>query len=546
MKIRHQLVALLVVAIAALIGLSALSLLQLKRTSELTRDLTDRAIPALAAANELRSRIVLYNEATVSAFRALDQFSVAELRGRLQAGEAQVAQRVAEQLDYTSDPKQLGLISQIRESLQQYVEAAEQALAFVDGGQAALAQAVMSGNAEPHIQEIEQVLETLLVEKGRSRDEALGALEKAQNDARTLMGTALAVTLLLLLVLGLRLYRRIVGPLRTMEARMRAIATNLDFTQRVPVVRDDELGQAVGTFNLLMEAVSSALGEMAAVIRDNEVIAHEMQRSATEVSRIADEGKGATVEIRGAAQAVHDQIEQIEMATNTAGQLAASSRESAVASSEATGRTVEDINALAASVGAAADQVYAMESVGASISTLVGEVRDIADQTNLLALNAAIEAARAGETGRGFAVVADEVRKLAERVTSATRAITEQVSAINTTSAESTTLIRRVEADLRRNIELAAQAKSAMDEVRASSLKVTAVVGDIGGQVEAGYLSGSDILRRSDTIAGLMAEAADTAATTSALADNMRQMSARMLAIVHRFRVGLPGGEQSI
>lgn len=541
MKIRHQLVSLLVVTIAALIGLSVLSFLQLKRTAELTRDLTDRAIPALAAANELRSRVVLYNETTVSAFRAPDLFSTAELRERLQSGHAQIAQRVSEQLAYTSDPTQLGLIGQIRESLQNYVEAGEQALAFVGGDQVELAQAVISGNAEPHIREIEQVLETLLVEKGRSRDEAVRALETAQKDARTLMGIALAVTVLLLLILGVRLYRRIVGPLRVMEAKMHAIATDLDFTQRVPVGRDDELGQAVRTFNMLMEAVSAALGEMAAVIRDNEVIAHEMQRSATEVSRIADEGKGSTVEIRGAARAVHDQIEQIETATNTAGELAASSRERAMTSSEATGRTVEDINALAASVGAAADRVYAMESVGASISTLVGEIRDIADQTNLLALNAAIEAARAGESGRGFAVVADEVRKLAERVTSATRAITEQVSAINTTSAESTTLIRRVEADLRRNIALAAQAKSAMDEVRASSLKVTAVVGDIGGQVQAGYLSGSDILRRSDTIAGLMAEAADTAATTSALADNMRQMSARMLSIVHRFRVGLPG-----
>ncbi|WP_341649675.1 hypothetical protein [Thauera humireducens] len=59
MKIRHQLVSLLVVTIVALIGLSVLSFLQLKRTAELTRDLTDRAIPALAAANELRSRVVL-------------------------------------------------------------------------------------------------------------------------------------------------------------------------------------------------------------------------------------------------------------------------------------------------------------------------------------------------------------------------------------------------------------------------------------------------------------------------------------------------------
>ena len=63
-------------------------------------------------------------------------------------------------------------------------------------------------------------------------------------------------------------------------------------------------------------------------------------------------------------------------------------------------------------------------------------ISDIVEQTNLLALNATIEAARAGEAGRGFAVVAAEVKSLAAQTGSATKEISEQISAMQAATQE--------------------------------------------------------------------------------------------------------------
>lgn len=64
--------------------------------------------------------------------------------------------------------------------------------------------------------------------------------------------------------------------------------------------------------------------------------------------------------------------------------------------------------------------VVNVEETFASVSEILGMIKDISEQITLLTLNASIEAARAGQSGRGFAVVVGQMRQLVEQTSEAT------------------------------------------------------------------------------------------------------------------------------
>ena len=538
MSIRRHLALLLVVASAALILLGGTAVYQFNRNDRVMRGLTESAMPGFLGSATLASNLRALQLSIAGLVDAPDNTVAAQFRDKVNTDKAQLAAELEAQLKFADGTVQRGLIEQSRESLKNYYEALDQTVGTRLTGQKAMAEALLAGSAGPYLQELEQILATLAVEKRRTQDEAVAAMAASLQNSLSILAAGTACGVVALVLLGLRLYRRITGPLLAMEGTMAEIADSLDFTRRVPVVRDDEIGQSIRAFNSLIETVQKSLSEMARVICSNERTAREMHQSAVTLARIASHSNTSSREIQTAVKEIQSQIDRIHDDTRQAGSLTELSGRQATENGEIIREAAERIHSLSTRIESAAERVSALAAAGNNIARQVKEIREIAEQTNLLALNAAIEAARAGESGRGFAVVADEVRKLAERVAIATQTISEQVLDIESTSSHSNDLMRHVVADMKRNIELTSVAGTAMADIESSARQVISVVDKIGRQVTVGHASSREIVDQMDTIEELMGRANAAASHTRDFADAIRAMSGSMAAIVNRFQIG--------
>ena len=538
MSIRRHLIVLLLIAATALVLLGGTALLQFQRNTIAMRSLTDGAIPGFLAASEMGSHLKSLQISTLNLVAAPDRAIAEQQAGQVKADRTALSDELDQQATHAASKAEHGLVDQAKESLGHYYEALDQVASLRLQGQKELADAALAGSAGPYLQELEQILETLRVEKRRTKEASLAAVEASLRESIAILAVATGLAVLILGGLGFRLYRQIAHPLQDMEKTMADIAVSLDFTRRVPVTRDDEIGQSIRAFNSLVDTLQTSLSEMTQVIRSNELAVVEMQQSASTLAHIAASGNDSSKDIQAAVREIQGQIDRIHHDTRHAGDLTALSGQQATENGAVIRETVERIDALAQRVEKAAGEVYALATAGKNIAVRVKEIREIADQTNLLALNAAIEAARAGESGRGFAVVADEVGKLAERVTTATVNITEQVRNIDTISGLSSELMRQVVSDIASNIELTRSAGTAMAAIEDSAQEVVSVVSQIGEQVHVGHASSQEIVAQVDSIDALMVKANATAANTRDFADTIRNMSSRMADIVNRFRIG--------
>lgn len=537
MSIRRHLIILLSIATFALLALGGAGLVQFHRNRTLLTELTAEAVPGLVSATELESRL---KSLQIFAMALLDAPPGTDdtIKEKIKAEQEALNRDLVGQLKLAVGEKQTKLVKSAQEAVENYYQALDQVVNFQASGQKTLAAATLSGAAQPGMEETEQILETLKVEKRRTKEASVEAVEEGVRQSIMILSFATPVALALLSFLGFRLYRTISRPLKEMEGTMAVIARDLDFTRRVPVHSHDEIGHSISAFNSLIDTLQHSLADMAAVIRKNEAAAVEMHKSAVALENIAMSGNASSKDIHTAVEEILAQIDQIGNNTSQAGDLTVVSARQATENGQVIRSAVDRIHGLSRSIESTAERVFELAQAGTNIAAQVKEIREIADQTNLLALNAAIEAARAGEQGRGFSVVADEVRKLAERVSVATQSISEQVKNIGATSAASTDLMREVVADMKVNIELASTAGSAMSQIEHSSHQVITVVGEIGQQVNVGHASSKEIVEQAGSIEQLMSEANAAAEHTRRFADNIRAFSGQMASIVNRFQTG--------
>lgn len=277
-------------------------------------------------------------------------------------------------------------------------------------------------------------------------------VQAAHNETlmKALIGTAVALTLLLFVLAWVLMRRLLLQPLDRAIGHLEQVAAG-DLSHALPPAGDNELGR-----------LNRALGEMQQALRAQ---VSQVREASLQIDVGSRELAAGNVHL---SQRTEESAASLEQTAASMEQLTATVRLNAANAQQA--------NTLANSVSDTADRgaevvCYVMEKMqeitdsARRIGDILGVIDSIAFQTNILALNASVEAARAGEQGRGFAVVANEVRTLAQRSANAAKEIRGLI-------AESQTRVKE-------GSDMATRAGETMDEISSEVMRVTALMKEI-------------------------------------------------------------------
>lgn len=278
MTIRHRITLLVILTFVALSIIGGYAVYQTRASAQKVRQVTEGVVPSALASADLVSQVKAVQIATMTLVYAPDETVVEQALDKLKALRGEIDRSLARQADGAASDAQKGLVTQARESVENYFNAIHDTAKLKQAGKTEMAQAFLFAMVAQYRDELEGVVNTLRVEKNRQKDAAIATLNDTLSTTTTAIGIVTGLAILLLTAIGALLYRQITRPLSRMQAMMSEIANSQDFTRRVPVGRMDEIGHSIVAFNGMIEKIQERSAQLKQKTADIQAMLQNMQQ----------------------------------------------------------------------------------------------------------------------------------------------------------------------------------------------------------------------------------------------------------------------------